>query len=99
MYILERRKEKMLKLKSAQADFTNPDVKRVLMNVSEEYSKCQQKIQLIQEINSEMDLIKGQGQLQLSLQDLQGNARLWEMITMVIGSDHGSLNPQGLFGS
>lgn len=90
----------MLKIKTAQADFADVNVRRVLGYIAEENSQCQQKMQMIQQINSEMDLIKGQGQLQISLQDLQGDAGLWEMITTVIGSDNWSLNPgQGLLGS
>ena len=93
MYISVRRKEKMLKLKSAQQEnFTDVNVRRLLGYIKEEQHKCQQKLQAIEQIFNEFDNIS-QRQLQISLQDIQGDAHLLEMIQSVLGADHWSLNP------
>ena len=82
-----------IKLKSAQVDFIDVNVRRLLGYIGEEQYQCQEKLRLIEQIFKEFNNIKAQGQLQISLQDVRSDAGLWEMIQSVLGSDHWTLNP------
>ena len=89
----------MLRFKSAQADFSDGDVRRILSYIGREQRSCQQKLQTIEQINQQFDTIKTQGQLQITPQDVQGDAGLWQMIQSVLGDDHWSFKPdQGILG-
>ena len=83
----------MLKLKTAQVpDFTNVDVRRLLGYITEEKSKCEDKLRAIAQIQEQVSLIF-QGIPSASLQDLQSSGELWEMIQSVVGDDHWATNP------
>lgn len=84
----------MLRFKSSQADsFSDGNVRRLLSYISTEQYNCQQKLQTIEQIFQEFENIKMQGQLQISLKDIQGDAGLWQQIQSVLGDEHWSLNP------
>ncbi len=92
MCISVRKEKKMLKLKSAQTDFLDKRVTYILRLIGNEQYKCQQKLQTIEELHSMFDDLKVQddltmqeGGLNIGVQDLQRNAKLWEKIKLVIG--------------
>lgn len=86
----------MLKLKSAQTNFTDVNVRRILGYIEEEKSKCEQKLQVIGQIQNDLTYNLGI-QENTSIQDLQSDPELWGMMQSVLGADHWSFNPnQGM---